>query len=294
MVKSAKHTRMMIFGREISLPFVDHMGVNAYAHSVGLSDHEHAGYEMVFVVGGELSYRVSGGEVYRVKSGHYSFMPPRVRHHPLVSNDGPCVSCWIVFDPYTIDAAKNTPFDGGDLESMGQVLVGHGTSVQPYGTSTRHTLHSFRMALMDYYSPEPSVASVAMLRSLGAKLVIDGVQQLQSATIATESMLGEAAIAYIRAHLFERVSVPDIAAHLGFSVSRTYSLFREHTGQSPVDYIVRLRVEAAEKLLEDHSLSVAEISARCGFSSSQYFARTFRKYSGLSPSAYRDRLRRRG
>ena len=65
--------------------------------------------------------------------------------------------------------------------------------------------------------------------------------------------------------------------------------FREATGLSPVDYVLRSRMRRAAQLLDhgDRRLSVTEIAFRCGFSDSNYFSRQFRRVLGVSPRAYR-------
>lgn len=65
--------------------------------------------------------------------------------------------------------------------------------------------------------------------------------------------------------------------------------FREATGCSPSDYIIRARIRLARHLLdhEDPRMPVTEIAFRCGFNDSNYFARQFRRVTGASPRSYR-------
>lgn len=65
--------------------------------------------------------------------------------------------------------------------------------------------------------------------------------------------------------------------------------FREATGCSPSDYVIRARIRQAGHLLDhaDSRLPVTEIAFRCGFNDSNYFARQFRRVTGTSPRSYR-------
>jgi AraC-like DNA-binding protein/quercetin dioxygenase-like cupin family protein len=65
--------------------------------------------------------------------------------------------------------------------------------------------------------------------------------------------------------------------------------FREATGFSPADYVIRTRIRRALRLMDqgDARLSVTEIAFRSGFNDSNYFARQFRRITGTSPRAYR-------
>jgi AraC-like DNA-binding protein len=77
------------------------------------------------------------------------------------------------------------------------------------------------------------------------------------------------------------------AAHL----SRTSLLrvFRKATGQSPIDYLIGLRIEAAMRLLRQSDATVTHIAMESGFSDSNYFARQFRRVCGCTPSEFRRR-----
>ena len=63
------------------------------------------------------------------------------------------------------------------------------------------------------------------------------------------------------------------------------------TGDSPTDHLRRLRVEKAEDLLADTDIPVIDIAMECGFSSSQLFARTFKKFTNRTASQFRDESR---
>jgi AraC-like DNA-binding protein len=63
--------------------------------------------------------------------------------------------------------------------------------------------------------------------------------------------------------------------------------FREATGFSPTDYLLRSRIRRAEELLARRKLSITEVAARCGFEDSNYFSRQFRRVTGVSPRAHR-------
>ncbi|PIY48354.1 MAG: AraC family transcriptional regulator, partial [Armatimonadetes bacterium CG_4_10_14_3_um_filter_59_10] len=63
--------------------------------------------------------------------------------------------------------------------------------------------------------------------------------------------------------------------------------FRNATGCSPLDYLVRVRIHHAMELLKEADLSIAEVARRVGFADSNYFSRQFRALVGSSPRGYR-------
>lgn len=97
-------------------------------------------------------------------------------------------------------------------------------------------------------------------------------------------------IARLKAGLTARFDAAALAALGGVSVSRLNALFREVTGHAPLDYLRRLRVEEARRLLADVRLSIKEVAARTGFDDAYHFSKVFRRLDGLSPAHYREAL----
>ena len=87
----------------------------------------------------------------------------------------------------------------------------------------------------------------------------------------------------------ELLDQPAMLAHrAGISLSRLRSKCKELTGMSLGDYLLHLRVQfAMERLIHQTHKSITEIALDLGFSSSQYFATVFKRYTALSPRQFR-------
>lgn len=92
---------------------------------------------------------------------------------------------------------------------------------------------------------------------------------------------------YVQEHYGEELEVSEIAASALVSTSECLRCFRSTIGVTPMQYVIRLRVEKAAMLLRETDGKITEIGAQCGFQEMSYFARTFRKVKGCTPSAYR-------
>lgn len=92
---------------------------------------------------------------------------------------------------------------------------------------------------------------------------------------------------YISEHLSEKITVDDIAHHVGLNRSYLQTLFRQHTGKTVVDYINALRIEKACFILRNTDLPIIDIAIDCGFSSRQHFLYTFKKHTGKTVREYR-------
>ena len=95
------------------------------------------------------------------------------------------------------------------------------------------------------------------------------------------------AIDYIRTAYGKQISLEDVAAFVGVSGCYLSHEFPKYTGQSLVEFVNHTRCRAAEQLLTTTSLSIFEVGLRCGFENRSYFAKAFRRYTGMSPALYR-------
>ena len=97
-------------------------------------------------------------------------------------------------------------------------------------------------------------------------------------------------IARMEDALTDTPSVPKMAAAVDLSLSRFAHLFRDETGVPPARYLHTVRMQRARVLLERTFLSVKEVMARVGFRDPSHFARDFRRFHGIAPSAVRGRV----
>ncbi|SDR48918.1 transcriptional regulator, AraC family with amidase-like domain [Rhizobiales bacterium GAS113] len=86
------------------------------------------------------------------------------------------------------------------------------------------------------------------------------------------------------------LSVTTLAARAGMSERNFARLFREATGMTPAEFVERLRVDAARRLLENPAQRRECIATECGFGSADTLRRVFQKRVGVTPSQYRDRF----
>jgi len=93
---------------------------------------------------------------------------------------------------------------------------------------------------------------------------------------------------YIAQHLTEPLDLPALAARAHLSVSRFHGRFKAETGLPPREYLVRARVEAAKQLLA-RGQSVTQVAMNFNFPTSQYFATVFKRYTGQTPTAFRQK-----
>ena len=109
-----------------------------------------------------------------------------------------------------------------------------------------------------------------------------------SAAPADHKAVAEA-VAYVSEHYGEKdLSVETLSARAFLNPNYFSKLFTSRVGMPPSRFILKTRMEKAKKLLAFTQLSVGAVALAVGFSDSLYFSRTFHRYTGLSPTQYRN------
>lgn len=103
------------------------------------------------------------------------------------------------------------------------------------------------------------------------------------------SSLVDRARSYVEARFDRDIDYKDVARSLNLSPSYFLHLFKRETGRTFGEYITSVRLERAKELLREGRLNVTEVAFRVGFKSSNYFSYVFKRYEGVSPTAYRRR-----
>ncbi|GGY56739.1 AraC family transcriptional regulator [Bacterioplanes sanyensis] len=94
--------------------------------------------------------------------------------------------------------------------------------------------------------------------------------------------------AYIEQHLNEPLTLQQLAQQAHLSSTQLKALFRQHTGETAMDYLTRLRMNKAKALLLHTDLPIQHIAEHCGYLDNSAFSRRFRRYHGVSPSKMRE------
>lgn len=98
------------------------------------------------------------------------------------------------------------------------------------------------------------------------------------------------ALAYMESHLFENISVADLAGRTGWSPAYFSKMFSRTLGCSPKRYVNQLRMEHASMLLLQETISIKEIAGRLRYENEHYFSRLFKQLKGVSPTVYREQF----
>jgi AraC-like DNA-binding protein len=118
-----------------------------------------------------------------------------------------------------------------------------------------------------------------------AGLLLDLTERDESLGGSPAQLLG--LTSWIAANLAQPIDLTTLCERSGYSSAQLSRLFRATTGESPMAYVTRLRIETASWLLLETQLSVTEVARAVGFGDLYHFSRRFRQLRGISPSRFR-------
>ena len=125
------------------------------------------------------------------------------------------------------------------------------------------------------------------------KMCVDFTQRmrrLKKETIYSKHIVQ--CVDYIYAHINERITTEQLAAHCRLHVSYLSRLFKKETGVGIADYVRSRKIEAAQNMLKYSEYSFSEIAHFLAFSSQSHFVKVFRECVGITPREYRNQYYR--
>lgn len=105
----------------------------------------------------------------------------------------------------------------------------------------------------------------------------------------SSEMLMISAKDYIQRNLGSDIGIDEIADYLGISCSYFSLLFKNNFGETFVEYVTKQRMEIAKSMLSVTDKSISQIGSLVGYVERRYFSKVFQKYTGMTPSEYRER-----
>lgn len=120
---------------------------------------------------------------------------------------------------------------------------------------------------------------------------LQSIRDIRESQQRGSGYLASRIIKYVHLHYAsDELSVQTISDHLQLTPSHVISMFKEATGKTVKQYVLEYRMDRAKELLKQGSYKIADIAGQVGFKDGEYFAKVFRKFTGMTPSEYRERF----
>lgn len=236
-------------------------------------------YQLIYIVAGKAHFFFGDNEEI-VTAGHMVLYRPKELQKYIYYLQDQTEVYWVHF---TGGSVKNILRSYGISDN--QKIFSCGSNLD-YQNHFRSMIEELQLCRDDY--PE-------MLEMNLRQIFIKLHRQLTSASKVENSILAEEmdkAMLYFNKHYSDDISIEDFAASMHMSTSWFIRNFKQYTGQTPMQYILSIRIVNAENLLENTDYNLSEISRIIGYENPLYFSRIFKKQKGLSPSEYRKSMKK--
>ena len=168
-------------------------------------------------------------------------------------------------------------------------------------TDFSYTRKAIQLGVFDYLQkPYDDEELIATIKNLLRKIEEDTPEADIENTEQQEDLLKlptdiqnhtvRSAIHYMEKHYTENIGLQDVARHTRTSENHLSAIFKEESGLNFLTYLNAVRINQAARLMRETSMNIAEVSRASGFQTPSYFARMFRRFTGKTPSEFRDNL----
>ncbi|GAB7054770.1 MULTISPECIES: AraC family transcriptional regulator [unclassified Paenibacillus] len=236
-------------------------------------------YLIHHILSGKGTYACMG-RTYQLGAGDSFLIEPGQLIHYAADWDEPWHYCWIAFE--------------GPQASMMLQDIGLSSLAPIVHTGRRRKIGAlYRQIQLAFQS-----------RSAGANLRANGLLHLlfaeyaealrpQQTSMPRQTTGGEQtvqqALQYLTAQYAEPITIELMAETLGYNRAYLSTLFKKHTGLTPVTFLLRLRLDKARHLLRERpELTVEQIASSVGFQDPLYFSKQFKRHYQASPTEYRN------
>jgi YesN/AraC family two-component response regulator len=224
--------------------------------------------------------------VYRITSGTIVFIPANVLHKTTYLNQNTHERIYIEF---TLDYITNI-IDAIGMEQLELRLYKNFFVVAPEDRSSTDILFDHIMEEKQNSDSYSKCMIQTYLQQLILKLLrksnsISVLSLSSDVRILDESM--QNALTYISHHYNQQITLDDVASFLNLNSSYFSKKFKFINGFSFKEFLNRVRISNAERLLLETDKSVTDIAFLCGYENSNYFGDAFKHLNGVSPSVFR-------
>lgn len=267
-------------------------GRASHPHDLTEREHEHDFRELVIVVRGAAQQRLQG-RTHPVATGDVYILHDRSRHYFHDIRELELIN--VMYDP------SRLPMPMGQLRQ----LPGYSALflLEPHYRQRHQFSSRLRLApaaleevrrlagdmIREMESRQPG-RGVLLLARLLELMTFLARQYERMRTPAGQELLRIGGVIGALEREYQRPwTIGEMCRMACMSRSTFLRSFRRALGQAPIDFLIERRIEAARRLLRDTDRPVTEIALDCGFSDSNYFARTFRARMNKTPTEYRRR-----
>lgn len=245
--------------------------------------HQHIYFELIYVLQGSAIRKMTDAQI-PVSAGDYYVSNPLSAHGYEDTQDFEIISC--LFLPESCDTAlKDCPSISGLLSNQ---ILRFGVAVDlPIADRILHDTDGSVRRLFKKMEREYVDRATGYAEMLRCYLIQALVRAVRACEEFSSNNAVTAVMKYLKEHYAEPLSLSTLSQLAGYTPQYLSSLFRHDAGISIQEFLQRLRIEEACKLLVQTTLPTVEIAAAVGYQDTRHFSKLFRRFQGISPKEYR-------
>ena len=250
------------------------------AKAVHTKPNKHPHMELIFCLRGELVYQINGHGSVTVCEGSGVVIPRQTIHVLGGGTDSPCERIGLHIDTKSNKHPKHSIFSTADIKSFCQTLSDMAGIPFRLDTNLQASIRELSGYLKR--SDPLSSAEQGLVRSPCCGILFHSVDILRKPLIAPRMQMMDSAVEFLNNHYGEDFHIDDLIRFMGYGRTRLFTLFKRHTGLTPNEYLVRLRIRKAKELVKQGTTDATTVAKTVGFNDSAYFKAVYLRYTGTA------------
>ena len=250
--------------------------------------HCHDYLELTYIISGTGSYKVDN-KYYNVKKGDLLPFNPNVYHREYISKGEEIRELYI--------GVKNFKFDNLPKD---HIFSANFYGIVNFEKQSKGFLNCINEILDEQRNIEPGYDLV--LKSLVMKLLVAILREkgelkneknYKSCTFESseKTNIVRTIISFMTSNYMQDISLDKISKNMYLSPVYISKIFKEETGDSPINYLIKIRLDkAAQFLQKENEMTIKEISKKVGYDDAYYFSKLFKKHFTISPIEYKKKM----
>lgn len=251
----------------------------------------HNFWEMVFAYKGSVSCFADGKKII-LNQGQAIFHKPNEIHSLIGDQDVPSTVFVATFN----SRSPAMRFFENKIFALTKSQIQATYKIIEYSKKTFDIPQSDPNAMKMELLPRPTLGGLQLIKNNLETLLINIIRNQTETEQGNNIFLSEnqfenrfskEIINLLEQSIYTTLSVDDVSKKMNYSKAHVFKQFKLQTGSTLMDYFIKLKIATAKKMLEDNVLSIKQISEKLAFDTPNYFSKSFKKITGLTPTQYK-------